>query len=838
MAGVELGTYYVSVTPSTRGITSGLQGELAGVSREIGGISGALTKIGGSLAVAKIGRDAVTAGGALEKSRDTLSGLYQNAGLASDTMSSLRDIARDSSLSFQSYEGAATALAYIGVNGPQAVKILDNVGKAIVGAGGDSTKLEQATDALTKMQSAGKVTLDAIQQLSASGVPILSALQAHFGVTREQVNQMATEGKIGIEDVTTSLEQGLGEWFPKQIAAANQVEKGFAATWARMSDEAKTSLGEAVLPLLQTVTPALDVFADVVQAIPKPIMTIAVGFGAAAATSAVFQAAVARNTLGIGTLTGVILENATASGIATAASSGFAAAMTREAEAASAAAAANGANTATRGGLLGVVGNSKLTTRIGLTAAALYGVGKAGGWLNDKLHGSRPSVEDMADALKTLGETGQETGAMLREHGGLDDLTKSIKEFKANTDGVDGAINKTTDVLAKIGTLGAYSGHSSLDNLTKDINTYDEALAQLVQSGDIDLAKAAFKEIESHLRGEGLSDADVKHFFNDYLAAAGEVPPTNDAIAGSLSGTAGGMRDLSGTIEDQKKRWADWVDENGAVAALKKTYDQAADLKSILDDVAGAAARALGEQQAPDVAQDAYSKAVQEYSSALAEARADGYQGDPLDMNDQSKVAIDLRDKYRDVQSAAADLTGAWVNAGASSDQLQWHIIAMGEEFKRSVGKIDGSKSSVDNLNGSMKAMIWNTQIAINKWKELAAVAERDSLDKVFGIERDSSGRVTSTQSSRTNPGEWVDRLPGHATGGRVRAGELYRVNETNTELFQPDMSGMVIPIAPSPGPGGSDRAIIVNVINPVAEPASTSIPRAGRELAAAIGGS
>src|SRR5690606_28162409 len=117
----------------------------------------------------------VTAGGALQKSQQTLAGLYEDGELAAATMADIKDIASDSSLSFASYQSAATGLAYIGIEGEQAARVLENVGKAIVGAGGDSSKLEQATNALTKMQSAGKVTLDSLQQLSASGVPILSA---------------------------------------------------------------------------------------------------------------------------------------------------------------------------------------------------------------------------------------------------------------------------------------------------------------------------------------------------------------------------------------------------------------------------------------------------------------------------------------------------------------------------------------------------------------------------------------------------------------------------------------------------------------------------------------
>src|SRR5699024_8674669 len=104
-----------------------------------------------------------------------------------------------------------------GIQGEQAVTILDNVGRAIVGAGGGSEDLERASDALLRMVNRGKVGLRELQQLSNANVPILSALSDELGVHISQVSEMATAGAIGMEDVYRAMENAAGDSWAMQI---------------------------------------------------------------------------------------------------------------------------------------------------------------------------------------------------------------------------------------------------------------------------------------------------------------------------------------------------------------------------------------------------------------------------------------------------------------------------------------------------------------------------------------------------------------------------------------------------------------------------------------------
>jgi hypothetical protein len=57
--------------------------------------------------------------------------------------------------------------------------------------------------------------------------------------------------------------------------------------------------------------------------------------------------------------------------------------------------------------------------------------------------------------------------------------------------------------------------------------------------------------------------------------------------------------------------------------------------------------------------------------------------------------------------------------------------------------------------------------------------------------------------------GEGGGVLGGRASGGNVSAGEMYRVNETRVEYFQPSMSGTVIPLGPGGGNGSNGFTFI-----------------------------
>ena len=300
-SGVELGTAYVSILGSTDGLGKALAkdfGQLESKADDAGKKSGSRftqafgkwAKRGALVAGAAVGAavGAALVGGvksAIDQQQGqlVLSGLYGDAEKAAMTLQGLKDVASKSPIEFGSYQEAASSLAYAGVEGEQAIGVLENVGKAITASGGDSSNMNSATDAVLKMVNAGKVQLDTLQQLSNAGVPILSGLAEHLGVPMETVNKMASAGEIALEDVISVMENATGGTFKSMLSASDAATESFSNQWKILKDNVSVALGEVMLPLIEELTPMIgplgDALVGVVEKIPGFIDGLKDGVG-------------------------------------------------------------------------------------------------------------------------------------------------------------------------------------------------------------------------------------------------------------------------------------------------------------------------------------------------------------------------------------------------------------------------------------------------------------------------------------------------------------------------------------------------------------------------------
>lgn len=292
MAGAVIGSVGVVVRPITTGLSGQLKRAFSGAStgaRGAGAEAGkaygsaleseapnAIQRFGSSLSSAMgrwAKRGAIAGGAALglavgasvvggfrsainqQQGQLVLSGLYEDAGKAKSTLKGLRDMASGSPIDYSAYQSAAESLAYAGAEGDQAIGVLENVGKAITAGGGDTSSMDSATDAILRGVNAGKFQLDTLQQLSNSGVPILSGLSEHFGVSMEEVNKMASDGKIQLEDVMAVMENGTGATFQSMITAGEAASQSFGSQWKIAKDNVVTAIGGQMVPMLETLAP-------------------------------------------------------------------------------------------------------------------------------------------------------------------------------------------------------------------------------------------------------------------------------------------------------------------------------------------------------------------------------------------------------------------------------------------------------------------------------------------------------------------------------------------------------------------------------------------------------
>src|SRR5699024_3107778 len=86
---------------------------------------------------------------------------------------------------------------------------------------------------LNNILTKNKVTWGDLSQMQQNQIPIVSQLADHYGVTGEEIQKMASDGKISIEDLNTVLDENAG-------AAAAE----YANSWAGITANIRANLGK------------------------------------------------------------------------------------------------------------------------------------------------------------------------------------------------------------------------------------------------------------------------------------------------------------------------------------------------------------------------------------------------------------------------------------------------------------------------------------------------------------------------------------------------------------------------------------------------------------------
>lgn len=285
MAAVELADAYVSLSISTRGLGRDVVKKFKGVEQQAqktGTSAGSKlvasfkkiatrTAVGAGIAVgAAIGATVVSGfRSAVDQQgiQATMTGLYGDADLAYGTLEKIKNLSRTSPIDYKAYGDAANSLAYAGVEGDKAVGILDQVGWAIVGAGGGATELDRAMQGLLKgVNNGGVVMNDTLGMISESGYPIIDGLSAKFGKSGDEIKEMAAKGEIAVEDVIDVMSNRYGPLVGKQIDGGKEKAETFGDTWKRVKDNIAVALGENLVPLLEKAQPVMSAAGDAIVA--------------------------------------------------------------------------------------------------------------------------------------------------------------------------------------------------------------------------------------------------------------------------------------------------------------------------------------------------------------------------------------------------------------------------------------------------------------------------------------------------------------------------------------------------------------------------------------------
>jgi len=229
-----------------------IKGALGDANSAIEKASGASSTLAKGLAVA--GGGVVALGGMFLKSasdaeqmQTSFTVMLGSAEKAKKFMKDLADFSAKTPFNLPGVSQASKQLLAYGSTQENVLKQVGILGDIASGVGKD--KLPQLILAFGQVQAATKLTGNEMRQFTEAGVPLIDALATHFGVTKDKIAQMASDGKIKFKDVEESLGSLTAKGGPFFEMMAKQSET-LSGRWSTVTDNFGIFMTQQGKPLL------------------------------------------------------------------------------------------------------------------------------------------------------------------------------------------------------------------------------------------------------------------------------------------------------------------------------------------------------------------------------------------------------------------------------------------------------------------------------------------------------------------------------------------------------------------------------------------------------------
>lgn len=186
------------------GVKAGLT-KLGGTLKSATGaaIKGTVTAIAGvSAAIVGVGVSAVKYNATMEQYATSFEVMTGSADKASDVMERLKKIGAETPFEFEDLAGATQTLMAFGFTADEAIdqfKILGDISQ------GDSEKLNSFAGALGKMQSSGKVTLEALNIMIEQGFNPLQVISQKTGESMSDLYDRVSKGTVSLDEIKGAM---------------------------------------------------------------------------------------------------------------------------------------------------------------------------------------------------------------------------------------------------------------------------------------------------------------------------------------------------------------------------------------------------------------------------------------------------------------------------------------------------------------------------------------------------------------------------------------------------------------------------------------------------------
>lgn len=277
MAGVELGTAYLSLAASTGSFAKDVRRELGDVDTAAGkagksggrrlssGLATGLKVVGGAVAgvTALVGGLALTGGVsralAIEDAQAKLKGLGHSTKSVEKIMDSALASVKGTAFGLGDAAGVAASAVAAGVKpGKDLTRTLSLIGDAATIAGTDMGDMGAI---FNKVAGTGKIQGEVIAQLGERGIPILQLLSKELGVSTEDVQKLASQGKVSFADFQNAMESGMGGAALKSGETFRGSLANVRAALGRLGAVVATPALEALKGVFNDAIPAIDAFA-------------------------------------------------------------------------------------------------------------------------------------------------------------------------------------------------------------------------------------------------------------------------------------------------------------------------------------------------------------------------------------------------------------------------------------------------------------------------------------------------------------------------------------------------------------------------------------------------
>jgi tape measure domain-containing protein len=274
MAGVEVGTAYITVVPSARGFAGKLhseiggslasQGRAAGESYS-GGFSSGIGKIGaiisGAFAVSKLGDVAkfgLEVAAQNEQAQISFTTLLKSGSKAKTFIGDLQQFAAKTPFDFPGLQQSASQLLAAGINSKKIIPIMTTLGNVTSGMGTGAEGVQRASAAIQQMNAAQKISAEDLNQLRDAGIPVYDLLSKALDKPKAKIAQLVQGGKLGksaLDKMMKALETGKG--LERFSGLMDKQSQSLTGLWSTVKDTFGQGLAKAISPMIPFIKAGL-----------------------------------------------------------------------------------------------------------------------------------------------------------------------------------------------------------------------------------------------------------------------------------------------------------------------------------------------------------------------------------------------------------------------------------------------------------------------------------------------------------------------------------------------------------------------------------------------------